>query len=197
MLRAVGMGDEDWDKPQIGIASSWNEITPCNLSLGATRPGGQGGRARRRRLPAAVRHRLGVRRHRHGARGHALLAGQPRGHRRLCRDGHAGGRLDGSGAAGRCAKSPPGMLMAAARLELRPSSSTPARSPGRGQAQRRHREKRRRSSTLYEAVGRVQGRDDDPGRPGTASNARSPPARAPAAACTPPTPWPAPSRPSA
>ncbi len=33
MLRAVGMGDEDFDKPQIGIASSWNEITPCNLSL--------------------------------------------------------------------------------------------------------------------------------------------------------------------
>jgi dihydroxy-acid dehydratase len=33
MLRAVGMGDADWVKPQIGIASSWNEITPCNLSL--------------------------------------------------------------------------------------------------------------------------------------------------------------------
>ena len=33
MLRAIGMGDEDWVKPQIGIASSWNEITPCNLSL--------------------------------------------------------------------------------------------------------------------------------------------------------------------
>ena len=33
MLRAVGMGDDDWDKPQVGIASSWNEITPCNLSL--------------------------------------------------------------------------------------------------------------------------------------------------------------------
>ena len=33
MLRAVGMGNEDWVKPQIGIASSWNEITPCNLSL--------------------------------------------------------------------------------------------------------------------------------------------------------------------
>ena len=33
MLRAVGMSDEDWVKPQIGIASSWNEITPCNLSL--------------------------------------------------------------------------------------------------------------------------------------------------------------------
>ena len=33
MLRAVGMGDADWVKPQIGIVSSWNEITPCNLSL--------------------------------------------------------------------------------------------------------------------------------------------------------------------
>ena len=33
MLRAVGMKDGDWVKPQIGIASSWNEITPCNLSL--------------------------------------------------------------------------------------------------------------------------------------------------------------------
>src|SRR4051794_26040216 len=33
MLRAVGMTDDDWDKPQIGVASSWNEITPCNLSL--------------------------------------------------------------------------------------------------------------------------------------------------------------------
>jgi dihydroxy-acid dehydratase len=33
MLRAVGMTDEDWVKPQVGIASSWNEITPCNLSL--------------------------------------------------------------------------------------------------------------------------------------------------------------------
>jgi dihydroxy-acid dehydratase len=33
MLRAVGMTDDDWEKPQIGVASSWNEITPCNLSL--------------------------------------------------------------------------------------------------------------------------------------------------------------------
>ena len=33
MLRAVGMQDEDFKKAQIGIASSWNEITPCNLSL--------------------------------------------------------------------------------------------------------------------------------------------------------------------
>jgi len=33
MLRAVGMGDDDWDKPQVGVASSWNEVTPCNLPL--------------------------------------------------------------------------------------------------------------------------------------------------------------------
>src|SRR4030081_3445799 len=33
MLRAVGMTDDDWDKPQVGVASSWNEVTPCNLSL--------------------------------------------------------------------------------------------------------------------------------------------------------------------
>ncbi|WCO68183.1 dihydroxy-acid dehydratase [Iamia majanohamensis] len=33
MLRAVGMGDDDWDKPQVGIASAWNEITPCNVTL--------------------------------------------------------------------------------------------------------------------------------------------------------------------
>jgi dihydroxy-acid dehydratase len=34
MLRAVGLKDEDFDKPQVGIASSWNEVTPCNLVLG-------------------------------------------------------------------------------------------------------------------------------------------------------------------
>jgi dihydroxy-acid dehydratase len=33
MLRAVGMTDDDWDKPQIGVASAWNEVTPCNLTL--------------------------------------------------------------------------------------------------------------------------------------------------------------------
>ncbi|HEX3979829.1 MAG TPA: dihydroxy-acid dehydratase, partial [Acidimicrobiales bacterium] len=33
MLRAVGMTDDDWDKPQIGVASSWNEVTPCNMPL--------------------------------------------------------------------------------------------------------------------------------------------------------------------
>ena len=33
MLRAVGMTDADWDSPQIGVASSWNEVTPCNMPL--------------------------------------------------------------------------------------------------------------------------------------------------------------------
>ncbi len=33
MLRAVGMTDADWDKAQVGVASSWNEVTPCNLPL--------------------------------------------------------------------------------------------------------------------------------------------------------------------
>src|SRR6058998_2320365 len=33
MLRAVGFTDEDFDKPQVGVASSWNEVTPCNIHL--------------------------------------------------------------------------------------------------------------------------------------------------------------------
>src|SRR5215211_4163363 len=33
MLRAVGMGDGDWDKAQVGVCSSWNELTPCNMPL--------------------------------------------------------------------------------------------------------------------------------------------------------------------
>ncbi|MHB8190308.1 MAG: dihydroxy-acid dehydratase [Ferrimicrobium sp.] len=35
MLRAVGMGDEDFQKAQVGVASSWNEVTPCNMPLAA------------------------------------------------------------------------------------------------------------------------------------------------------------------
>src|SRR3954468_15579035 len=33
MLRAVGMTDDDWVKPQIAIASAWNDLTPCNMTL--------------------------------------------------------------------------------------------------------------------------------------------------------------------
>ncbi len=34
MLRAVGFGDDDFDKPIIGVANGYSTITPCNLSLG-------------------------------------------------------------------------------------------------------------------------------------------------------------------
>jgi len=33
MLRAIGMTDDDWGRAQVGVASSWNEVTPCNLPL--------------------------------------------------------------------------------------------------------------------------------------------------------------------
>ncbi|MEZ0166898.1 dihydroxy-acid dehydratase [Kineococcus sp. LSe6-4] len=118
MLRAVGMGDEDWDKPQIGVASSWNEITPCNLSLD--------------RLAKAVKD--GV----HAARGYPLEFGTisvsdgiSMGHqgmhfslvsREVIADSvetvMSAERLDGSVLLAGCDKSLPGMLMAAARLDL-------------------------------------------------------------------------------
>jgi dihydroxy-acid dehydratase len=118
MLRAVGMGDEDWDKPQIGIASSWNEITPCNLSL--------------ERLAQAAKE--GV----HAAGGYPLQFGTisvsdgiSMGHegmhfslvsREVIADSvevvMQAERLDGSVTLAGCDKSLPGMLMAAARLDL-------------------------------------------------------------------------------
>ena len=33
MLRAIGMTDDDWDKSQVAVCSSWNEVTPCNMPL--------------------------------------------------------------------------------------------------------------------------------------------------------------------
>ncbi|MGL4521062.1 MAG: dihydroxy-acid dehydratase, partial [Bacilli bacterium] len=33
MLRAVGFTDEDFKKPMIGIASTWSEVTPCNIHI--------------------------------------------------------------------------------------------------------------------------------------------------------------------
>ncbi|MEY8018516.1 dihydroxy-acid dehydratase [Mycobacterium servetii] len=118
MLRAVGMGDEDFAKPQIGVASSWNEITPCNLSL--------------QRLAVAVKE--GV----FAAGGYPLEFGTisvsdgiSMGHegmhfslpsRELIADSvetvMQAERLDGSVLLAGCDKSLPGMLMAAARLDL-------------------------------------------------------------------------------
>jgi len=33
MLRAVGFTDEDFQKPQVGIASTWSDLTPCNMHI--------------------------------------------------------------------------------------------------------------------------------------------------------------------
>src|SRR6201746_1796645 len=118
MLRAVGMGDDDFAKPQIGVASSWNEITPFNLSL--------------QRLAQAVK--SGV----HAAGGYPLEFGTisvsdgiSMGHegmhfslvsREVIADSvetvMMAERLDGSVLLAGCDKSLPGMLMAAARLDL-------------------------------------------------------------------------------
>ena len=118
MLRAVGLTDDDWSKSQVGIASSWNEITPCNMSL--------------KRLAAAAKE--GVT----SAGGVALEFGTitvsdgiSMGHegmraslvsREVICDSvetvvHAE-RLDGVVALGGCDKSMPGMMMAIARLDL-------------------------------------------------------------------------------
>ncbi|GAA3458116.1 dihydroxy-acid dehydratase [Saccharothrix longispora] len=118
MLRAVGMGDEDWVKPQVGVASSWNEITPCNLPLD--------------RLAKASKD--GV----HAAGGYPLEFGTisvsdgiSMGHegmhfslvsREVIADSVEtvvqAERLDGTVLLAGCDKSLPGMLMAAARLDL-------------------------------------------------------------------------------
>lgn len=118
MLRAVGMDDEDFAKPQIGVASSWNEITPCNLSLD--------------RLTNAVKE--GV----FSSGGYPLEFGTisvsdgiSMGHegmhfslvsREVIADSvevvMQAERLDGSVLLAGCDKSLPGMLMAAARLDL-------------------------------------------------------------------------------
>ncbi|WIB76290.1 dihydroxy-acid dehydratase [Curtobacterium sp. MCPF17_002] len=118
MLRAVGMGDEDWEKPQIGIASSWNEITPCNLSLDRLAQGAKEGV--------------------HSGGGYPLQFGTisvsdgiSMGHegmhfslvsREVIADSVEtvvnAERLDGTVLLAGCDKSLPGMLMAAARLDL-------------------------------------------------------------------------------
>src|SRR4029453_19218919 len=118
MLRAVGMTDDDFSKPQIGVASSWNAITPCNLSLD--------------RLAKAAK--AGV----HAAGGFPLEFGTisvsdgiSMGHegmhyslvsREIIADSvetvMLAERMDGSVLLAGCDKSLPGMLMAAARLDL-------------------------------------------------------------------------------
>ncbi|UOQ58198.1 dihydroxy-acid dehydratase [Leucobacter allii] len=118
MLRAVGMGDEDWDKPQIGIASSWNEITPCNLSLDRLAQGAKEGVHSGGGYPlqfGTVSVSDGISMGHEGM--HFSLVS-----REVIADSvetvMMAERLDGSVLLAGCDKSLPGMLMAAARLDL-------------------------------------------------------------------------------
>ncbi|WP_437584679.1 dihydroxy-acid dehydratase [Paramicrobacterium sp. CJ85] len=118
MLRAVGMGDEDWDKPQIGIASSWNEITPCNLSLDRLAQGAKEGVHAGGGYPlqfGTVSVSDGISMGHEGM--HFSLVS-----REVIADSVEtvvmAERLDGTVLLAGCDKSLPGMLMAAARLDL-------------------------------------------------------------------------------
>jgi len=118
MLRAVGMGDADWDKPQVGIASSWNEITPCNLSLDRLAQGAKEGVHAGGGYPlqfGTISVSDGI------AMGHegmhfSLVS------REVIADSVEtvvmAERLDGTVLLAGCDKSIPGMLMASARLDL-------------------------------------------------------------------------------
>ncbi len=118
MLRAVGMGDEDWVKPQIGIASSWNEITPCNLSLDRLAQGAKEGVHAGGGYPlefGTISVSDGISMGHEGM--HFSLVS-----REVIADSvetvMMAERLDGSVLLAGCDKSLPGMLMAAARLDL-------------------------------------------------------------------------------
>jgi len=118
MLRAVGMGDADWDKPQIGIASSWNEITPCNLSLDRLAQGAKEGVHSGGGYPlqfGTVSVSDGISMGHEGM--HFSLVS-----REVIADSvetvMMAERLDGSVLLAGCDKSIPGMLMASARLGL-------------------------------------------------------------------------------
>src|SRR5487761_2701385 len=118
MLRAVGMTDADWDKPQIGVASSWNEVTPCNMPLARLAPRAKDGVRAAGGFPlefVTVAVSDGISMGHEGMRA-SLVS------REVIADSvetvmHAE-RFDGMVTLAGCDKSLPGMLMAAARLNL-------------------------------------------------------------------------------
>jgi dihydroxy-acid dehydratase len=118
MLRAVGMTDADWGKAQIGVASSWNEVTPCNLSLDRLAKRAKVGVREEGGFPIefmTIAISDGISMGHEGMRG-SLVS------REIIADSvecvmHAE-RLDGLVTVAGCDKSLPGMLMAAARLNL-------------------------------------------------------------------------------
>ena len=89
MLKAIGLTDADLEKPLIGVANTWIEIGPCNFHLRELAEHVKERHPRGRRHADGVQHRLDLRRHHDGHRGHARLARQPRGDRRLDRAGRA------------------------------------------------------------------------------------------------------------
>ena len=118
MLRAVGMGDADFAKPQIGVASSWNEITPCNLSLDRLAKAAKEGVRAAGGFPmefGTISVSDGISMGHEGM--HFSLVS-----REVIADSvetvMMAERLDGSVLLAGCDKSLPGMLMAAARLDL-------------------------------------------------------------------------------
>ena len=118
MLRAVGMGDDDFAKPQIGVASSWNEITPCNLSLDRLAKAAKEGVLEASGYPlefGTISVSDGISMGHEGM--HFSLVS-----REVIADSvetvMCAERLDGSVLLAGCDKSLPGMLMAAARLDL-------------------------------------------------------------------------------
>jgi dihydroxy-acid dehydratase len=118
MLRAVGMTDDDWDKAQIGVASSWNEVTPCNLPLQRLAGEAKGGIREAGGFPlefGTIAVSDGISMGHEGMRA-SLVS------REVIADSvelvtHAE-RLDGLVLLAGCDKSLPGMLMAAARMDL-------------------------------------------------------------------------------
>src|ERR1700758_4064582 len=118
MLRAVGMDDDDFAKPQIGVASSWNEITPCNLSLDRLAKRAKDGVRQAGGVPlefGTISVSDGISMGHEGM--HASLVS-----REVIADSVEtvmfAERFDGSVLLAGCDKSLPGMLMAAARLNL-------------------------------------------------------------------------------
>jgi dihydroxy-acid dehydratase len=118
MLRAVGLTDADWDKPQIGIASSWNEITPCNLSLDRLAKRAKDGVRQAGGVPmefGTISVSDGISMGHEGM--HASLVS-----REVIADSVEtvmfAERFDGAVLLAGCDKSLPGMVMAAARMDL-------------------------------------------------------------------------------
>jgi dihydroxy-acid dehydratase len=118
MLRAVGMTDADFTKPQIGVASSWNEITPCNLSLDRLAKSAKDGVHAAGGFPmefGTISVSDGISMGHEGMH-YSLVS------REVIADSvevvMQAERMDGSVLLAGCDKSLPGMLMAAARLDL-------------------------------------------------------------------------------